>query len=524
MFDFIASFYPIAFLVSALSLMGWLYFKNDTKLDAAFRRVFMGAFAAYALSVFATHAELSFKMGVLFRDLLVLGGASFLFSAFLRKKTVFIVGTLLLAAGLFWFYNAKVKTTFYNQSDKNALERGLKSEAYKNLTLDENGELLIEIKEKASLDQLRDELQQYQLTVERAFYPEKADQTNLDNYYVVNVPDNEVVELDKIEQALYKSGVVNWVEENEVINVEPDAAVAPLPPVNTKFGINDPGLSQLWGFEAMGVDKLYNYLNTSKIKPQRKALIAILDTGVDGNHEDIKGNFISTKNQYDNDPVGHGTHCAGIAAAVSNNGVGIASFSTDNRFVEVTSIKVLNAMGSGTQQSIIKGMIEAADRNADVVSMSLGGFSDRFKIKAYTDAVNYIAKSGGIVVCAAGNSNRNSKDYSPVNTPGVIGVSAIDQDLNRAVFSNYVTDIKMGVAAPGVGIYSTIPNNKYNTFNGTSMATPYVAGLVGLMKSIKPNLTAEQAYNILNKTGKDTKATSETGKLINPAEAIKNLQ
>lgn len=82
----------------------------------------------------------------------------------------------------------------------------------------------------------------------------------------------------------------------------------------------------------------------------------------------------------------------------------------------------------------------------------------------------------------------------------------------------------MGVAAPGVGIYSTIPNNKYNTFNGTSMATPYVAGLVGLMKSIKPNLTAEQAYNILNKTGKDTKATSETGKLINPAEAIKNLQ
>lgn len=450
MFDFIASFYPIAFLVSALSLMGWLYFKNDTKLDAAFRRVFMGAFAAYALSVFATHAELSFKMGVLFRDLLVLGGASFLFSAFLRKKTVFIVGTLLLAAGLFWFYNATVKWTFADETRKKVWHDRI-NEFSQNLTLDENGELLIEIKEKASLDQLRDELQQYQLTVERAFYPEKADQTNLDNYYVVNVPDNEVVDLDKIEQALYKSGVVDWVEENEVINVEPDAAVAPLPPVNTKFGINDPGLSQLWGFEAMGVDKLYNYLNTSKIKPQRKALIAILDTGVDGNHEDIKGNFISTKNQYDNDPVGHGTHCAGIAAAVSNNGVGIASFSTDNRFVEVTSIKVLNAMGSGTQQSIIKGMIEAADRNADVVSMSLGGFSDRFKIKAYTDAVNYIAKSGGIVVCAAGNSNRNSKDYSPVNTPGVIGVSAIDSDLNRAVFSNYVTGIKNGGSCAGRG-------------------------------------------------------------------------
>jgi thermitase len=96
--------------------------------------------------------------------------------------------------------------------------------------------------------------------------------------------------------------------------------------------------------------------------------------------------------------------------------------------------------------------------------------------------------------------------------------------LNRAVFSNYVTDIKMGVAAPGVGIYSTIPNNKYNTFNGTSMATPYVAGLLGLMKSINPNLTAQQAYDILNKTGKDTKATSQTGKLIVPFEALKGLQ
>jgi thermitase len=265
-------------------------------------------------------------------------------------------------------------------------------------------------------------------------------------------------------------------------------------------------------------------LSVNKIRAQRKALIAILDTGVDGAHEDLKSNFKSVKSQHDNDPVGHGTHCAGIAAAVSNNGVGVASFSTDNAYVQVTSIKVLNAMGSGTQQSIIKGMIEAADRKADVVSMSLGGFSDRFKIKAYEDAVKYISKAGGIVVAAAGNSNRNAKDFSPVNTPGVIGVSAIDQELNRAVFSNYVSEIKMGVAAPGVGIYSTIPNNKYATFNGTSMATPYVAGLVGLMKSIKPSLTAQQVYDILNKTGKNTKNTEQTGKLIQPFQAVGSLQ
>jgi thermitase len=455
MLDFIASFYPIAFLVSALSLLGWMYFQNNAKLDTLFQRVFGVAFGAYALSVIAADADVSFKMGVAFRDLLVLGGLSFLFSAFLKKSSVLIVGTLLLGAGLFLFYNVKVRTTFKERINK---------EVIKGLTLDKNGELLMEIKEKASLDPLRDELKQYNLTVERAFYPENADQTNLDNYYIVNIPNDKVHQINQITKSLYKSGVVAWVEENEVINVAP-TPTNPVPPVNNKFGINDPGLTQLWGFEAMGVDKLYNYLSTSKLKPQRKALIAILDTGVDGAHEDLKSNFKSTKNQYDNDPVGHGTHCAGIAAAVSNNGIGVASFSTDNSYVQVTSIKVLNSMGSGTQQSIIAGMIEAGDRKADVVSMSLGGFSDRFKIKAYTDAVNYITKAGGIVVAAAGNSNRNAKDYSPVNTPGVIGVSAIDQELNRAVFSNYVSDLKMGVAAPGVGIYSTIPNNKYNTFN-----------------------------------------------------------
>ncbi len=520
MFHLIASFYPIAFAVSLLALFGWTYFQDREFNDRGLSKVFAGGLIAYLVTVFFADATFGFKLGVLFRDLLVMGAVSFLFKAFLHKREVFVIGTVLIGAGMLWFFNAKVRPTFQEKEQKEHPGHKMIS----GLTLDANGELLMELKEKASLDQLRDELQQYGLTVERAFYPENADQTNLDNYYVVNVPDNKVSQLDNIEQALYKSGAVVWVEENEVITIDPNPAVSPVPPINNKFGINDPGLSQLWGFEAMGVDKLYNYLSANKIKPQRKALIAILDTGVDGTHEDLKANFKSTKSQYDNDPVGHGTHCAGIAAAVSNNGVGVASFSTDNSYVEVTSIKVLNAMGSGTQQSIIKGMVEAGDRKADVVSMSLGGFSDRFKVKAYTDAVNYIAKSGGIVVAAAGNSNRNAKDYSPVNTPGVIGVSAIDQDLNRAIFSNYVSDIKMGVAAPGVGIYSTIPNNKYNTFNGTSMATPYVAGLLGLMKSIQPDLTAQQAYDILNKTGKSTKATEQTGKLIQPFEVLKGLQ
>jgi thermitase len=114
----------------------------------------------------------------------------------------------------------------------------------------------------------------------------------------------------------------------------------------------------------------------------------------------------------------------------------------------------------------------------------------------------------------------NARDYAPANTPGVITVSAVDEALNRAVFSNTVQDVTMGIAAAGVNIYSATPNNGYAAWNGTSMATPYVAGLLGLMKSLNPDLTTEQAYEILKETGIDTGSTDLTGKFIQPLNAI----
>ncbi len=509
----LASLYPLTFLAATALLGSWLYFqhRHSARRAAAAQTGFVVAFVVYLFSVLLAEATLANKFGVLSRDLLVMGTAGLLIRSLLARRKVFALGAALLAAGLTGLYYAAFPTV-----------HPTRFQATSGIELDENAELLIELAEGKTTAHLGRILQRYNLTLERAFYPEKADQTNLDNYYTVNIPSNRIRQIGKIARTLYRSGAVVWIEENEVITIAPIEGTK-LPPVKNKFGINDPDLEKLWGFEAMRIDDLYDYLNRQKIKPKRKVLIAILDTGVDRQHEDLKDNFQSTQSKYDNDPVGHGTHCAGIAGAVSNNGVGIASFSTDNAYIRLTSIKVLSASGSGTQQSIIKGMIEAADRGADVLSMSLGGYSDRFKIKAYTDAVKYVSKAGGIVVAAAGNSNRNAKDFSPVNTPGVIGVSAIDQDLNKAIFSNTVTDIKLGVAAPGVGIYSTIPSNKYNTFNGTSMATPYVAGLVGLLKSLQPMLTAEQAYEILNATGKDTKETVQTGKLIQPAAAVRRL-
>ncbi len=507
---FSLSLYQIAYAISVVALLAWTYWQDRSRFAEVAKQTFISAIIVYLISVAAASAQWDFKMGVVFRDLLVMSALGFIFRLLMRQRAWFLLGTLLLTGVFFGFFKIKVQPTF----------------AAANLTsplsLDEHGELLIEIQETASLDAIQNIVQRYELKVERAFFPANAGITNLDNYYVVDIPKNKINRLKKIANALSRTNAVVWVEENEVITVAPMESTTPRP-VKKKFGINDPGVEQLWGFDVMAIDELYNYLNSNNIKPQRKALIAILDTGVDGQHEDLRDNFKSLNHQYDTDPVGHGTHCAGIAGAVSNNGIGVASFSIHNNFVQITSIRVLNSMGSGTQRTIINGMIEAADKGADVLSMSLGGFSDRFKIKAYTDAVKYVSKAGGIVVAAAGNSNRNAKDYAPVNTPGVIGVSAIDAELNRAVFSNTVHELPMGIAAPGVNVYSTIPNNKYNAFNGTSMATPYVAGLVGLLKSLQPDLTTKQVHDILHRTGKDTRNTKETGKLIQPTAAIKAL-
>jgi thermitase len=289
------------------------------------------------------------------------------------------------------------------------------------------------------------------------------------------------------------------------------------------YAVNDPEIGKVWGYETLEMEALYQLLNEAKIKPKKKARVVIIDTGVDGKHEDLADNFVSIKNEYDVDPHSHGTHCAGIAAAVSNNNKGIASFTPKAGFVEVSSVKVFGKYGNTTQKTIIQGMLLAADNGADVLSMSLGGPATAQGMRAYKQAVDYANKKGAIVVVAAGNENIDASRRLPAAVDGVVTVAAVDAELNKATFSNDVSQLKMGIAAPGVQVYSTIPNNRYEFFNGTSMATPYVAGLLGLMKAIQPQLTTQEAYAILNDTGKETQDTKATGVLISPANAVKAL-
>ncbi|MCB0586577.1 MAG: S8 family serine peptidase [Phaeodactylibacter sp.] len=502
--------YPLAFTGALASLALWFFYRTNEAKSRIFQSSFFGALGLFVLSVLTAEASVGIKLGTLFRDLLALSVFGLAFQLLSNHRRLLAVGSVVVVTAFGWYY-----TSFMSQS--------FSSEALGQPVYDSSGELLVELAEGSGEEALATAVRKYGLVLEPAFTPAHPEATELDDYYVVDVPQQFAGQLDEIIKQLQNISTVDWVEPNETVSIDPELSRR-LPSINKKFGIDDPGLEHLWGFEAMEVDKLFEYMEAQNLAPKRKALIAILDTGVDGAHEDIKANFRSTKPAYDNDPKGHGTHCAGIAAAVSNNGVGIASFSRDNAFVEVTSIKVLSASGMGSQKTIIQGILEAADKGVDVISLSLGGLSSQSKERAYQKAVEYANERGAIIVAAAGNSNRNAKNFAPAGVPGVIAVSALDAELNRAVFSNYITDLKMGLAAPGVNIYSTIPNGRYSAFNGTSMATPYVSGLIGLLKSLDPEISTSKAYQILRKTGKKTKAVKETGPLIFPYAAVKELE
>lgn len=221
-------------------------------------------------------------------------------------------------------------------------------------------------------------------------------------------------------------------------------------------------------------------------------LVAVLDTGIAQNHEDLKGKIISNRNCTDSktsdDLFGHGTHVSGIISANTNNSLGVAGAGYG---ISLINAKGLGDDGSGYYSWLANCMVWAADNGAKVINMSLGGSADS---KMLSDAVEYVWNKGVVLVAAAGNSGNNTPSY-PAYYNHVLSVAATDQNDAKASFSNYGKWVD--VAAPGVGIYSTLPTTS-NTFkqigygygSGTSMATPFVAGLAGLLFSAgSPNNT-----------------------------------
>ena len=368
---------------------------------------------------------------------------------------------------------------------------------------------------KSILDKFEDSIDDYDL----AFSPLDEESTDLDDYYVINL--KEDIDPHKFVQKLQDNRYVDWIEENQKVEI-PDLIVTETIQKNKSDYFNDPLSGNQWHVKAFDLSSMHEKLAKSKSKPKKKVTIAILDTGIDSKHEDISGIYKSSGDKsYDTDQKGHGTHCAGIAAAVSNNKKGVASIIPEKANIEVMSIQVLNNYGYGTQQTIISGILKAADLNVDVISLSLGGMTSESKERAYKKAIDYANKKGAIVVVAAGNSAKNAKNYSPANTKGVIAVTAIDEKFNLASFANTVDDLKMGIAAPGVNILSTYPNNQYKQFNGTSMATPFVAGMVAILKSYDPDISTKEAYEKI--TASSVSANQSKTPIMMPNQIVDNF-
>jgi len=137
--------------------------------------------------------------------------------------------------------------------------------------------------------------------------------------------------------------------------------------------------------------------------------------------------------------------------------------------------------------------------------------------------VKLALKRGAIVVTAAGNSNEDGKLHAPSNIPGVISVAALNQSMGKANFSNTNTSLARPIAAPGVQILSLKTGGGYVAYSGTSMATPMVAGLIGVMRSLRPKLTRDQIYKILKETGVAGPDHDKVGMGINALKAIEAI-
>lgn len=376
---------------------------------------------------------------------------------------------------------------------------------------------------------------------------------SLHNILSVSFTDN-TADIVRIIDDLKQNEAVEWAEPNYYLDIVNDKPLSPVfddkslelylksspvdnlqhpgnAPLTTP---NDPLYVRQWGLPAVQADAMWD-----STKGDSTQIIAIIDTGVDWLHPDLKnkiwrnaaevpGNGIDDDgNGYiddvrgwdwinsDNDPTddnSHGTHCAGIAAAESNNGIGIAGA---NWMAKIMPLKVFQSSGRGDASTITQAIIYAKNKGATVINMSFGSYAK----SALMEAALANAYPVSLLVAAAGNDGlcigpeactdgRWGEPFFPAAFPFVLGVQApplppsgftnFDQD--GPFFSAYPELYNYELSAPGTGIISTVPNGGYRELQGTSMAAPLVSGVVSLYKKLRPLQNTELLWGNLIKS------------------------
>ncbi|HWQ65184.1 MAG TPA: S8 family serine peptidase [Methanospirillum sp.] len=340
---------------------------------------------------------------------------------------------------------------------------------------------------------------------------------------IIRPPDNQSAE-DAISEYA-KQPEVLYAEADHLISLSPNEtadSVSSSPSSSSSSSVtpDDPGYSLQWGLHNTGQSPFYGTVGADIDAPVAwntttgsSVVIAVVDTGVDYTHEDLAANIWTNSGEIagngidddgngyiddvrgwnfyssTNDPMddnGHGTHCAGIIAAVGNNNAGVTGV---NWKAKIMPLKFLNSAGSGYTSDAISAILYANKMGAKVISNSWGGSGVSRSLKDAIDA------SSAVVVCAAGNDGEDI-DTTPLypasyNSSNIIAVAATDYNDNLATFSNYGAK-SVDIAAPGVKIRSTYKDGQYAYLSGTSMATPYVSGVAALISAVNSSLSSNE--------------------------------
>lgn len=398
------------------------------------------------------------------------------------------------------------------------LGRWLISDIQERIPLAASDRFLLELGPDDRLEEVLPTLERYEATAERAFPGlTLGESEDLAQIFVVRAPEER---LGRLMEALREDVEnVDFVERDFIVSLDPPQTEEAAVPASAKNLLaNDPLAASQWWLDAIQADGAHRLLQNRE--PARKAIVAILDTGVDSGHEDLAEVFNGGPGSVDGN--GHGTHCAGIAGAATNNGRGIASLNWDGRFVAVRSYNVLSKDGFGTSESIAQGIIDATRDGADVISMSLGAWSPT-PPKVEVDAIRFARSRNVVVVAAAGNNAGDAREHAPSNIQGVISVAAVDSRRQKAGFSNENADLGRPLSAPGVDILSSKPGGIYLSHNGTSMATPMVAGLAGLLRSLDPSLSPDETYELIRNTARPVARGQKVGPILDAEAALRRL-
>ncbi len=266
-------------------------------------------------------------------------------------------------------------------------------------------------------------------------------------------------------------------KKDEVLRVDDDIVIHATQGKGKKKPKNPQPPEELtWGVDRINADEVWGESTGFEIK------VAILDTGIDLEHPDLKDNIIRDVNiikpkKSGNDDSGHGTHVAGIIAALDND-IGVIGTGPE---ISLYAVKVLAKNGRGWLADLIDGLDWCIDNKVHVVNMCFGSPSDN---QSFREAIQKVNQAGIIQVASAGNNGEygGGIDY-PAKYIEVIAVSAIDENDSFASFSSYGPEIDL--TAPGVDIKSTYKDGSYETMEGTSMSAPHVTGTIALILKTK---------------------------------------